>query len=349
MVRRVLVTALVVATLLAGCGRKTIGFPGPPATDVPVTGDVTVHDPGLVVGDDTHPWFVFSTGDERIDGGAIQVRTSPDGHDWTYAGPAWTASTEPSWVVDAVPGVTNFWAPEVIRHDGTWYLYYAASTFGSNRSAIGLRTARLLDPSDPSRGWTDRGEVLGSEPGDDVNAIDPAPFTDAEGHGWMAYGSFWSGIRIVPISWPSGKPSTAAQGTVIASWQTSTNAVEAASLSYHDGWYYLFVSFGFCCQGIRSTYSIHVGRSRAPQGPYLDADGVDLAQGGGTELLRTIDDRVGPGGESVRGDWIAYHYYDAARGGAPHLALRRLGWTGTGWPVVRDASELPPDATTGPG
>ena len=73
-----------------------------------------------------------------------------------------------------MPDVENLWAPEVYEHDGTWYLYYSASTFGSNRSAIGLLTATTLDPEDPAYGWTDRGEVVRSEPGrDDWNAIDP--------------------------------------------------------------------------------------------------------------------------------------------------------------------------------
>ena len=36
--------------------------------------------------------------------------------------------------------------PEVARFDGEWHLYYSVSTFGSNRSCIGLATNATLDP-----------------------------------------------------------------------------------------------------------------------------------------------------------------------------------------------------------
>lgn len=91
--------------------------PGPIAFEL--TGDLRTHDPALVVGRDGEPWSVFSTGDEREAAGAIQVRTSPDGRAWTSAGTVWTAETAPAWVEERVPGVKNYWAPEVVEHDGT--------------------------------------------------------------------------------------------------------------------------------------------------------------------------------------------------------------------------------------
>ena len=47
-------------------------------------------------------------------------------------------------------GQRNLWAPDISYHNGKYYMYYAASTFGSNHSAIFLATsttgrARQLD------------------------------------------------------------------------------------------------------------------------------------------------------------------------------------------------------------
>lgn len=327
------VIALGCGALLAACGQPTPAS-APVAAEIPVSGDIRVHDPGLVVGNADHPWMLFSTGDLRVGVGAIQVRTSPDGKEWTDAGVAWTPSTEPTWAVEKIKGVENFWAPEVFEHDGTWYLYYAASTFASNTSAIGLRTNDSLDPAHPELGWVDRGEVWSSDGTVDYNAIDPAVLIDDDGQGWMAFGSFWGGIQLIPLDFPSGKPPAGADPVTIADRGFPPNAVEAPALLHRDGWYYLFVSFDSCCQGVNSTYNINVGRSRSVQGPYVDADGVPLPEGGGTLLLETTGDMIGPGGQSVAGDHMAFHYYSASLDGDFQLAIRKLGWTDDGWPVL---------------
>ena len=153
---------------------------------IALTGDLATHDPALVAGGPGEPWYVFSTGSTEGDGN-IQIRRSVDGLDWESLGEVWTK--KPEWLVEAVPGVSNLWAPEVIKHDGTWYLYYAASTFGSNQSVIALATNTTLDPADPHYKWVNRGAVVTSTTADDFNAIDPGIVEDAHGP-WMAFGSF---------------------------------------------------------------------------------------------------------------------------------------------------------------
>jgi arabinan endo-1,5-alpha-L-arabinosidase len=238
----------------------------------------------------------------------------------------------PSWVAEAVPGANNLWAPEIHRHGGTYYLYYVASTFGSNTSVIALATNTTLDPADPQYAWVDRGPVLRSAADDDFNAIDPAVVEDAAGDPWMAFGSFWSGIRMIRLQWPSGRPDSDDDPVRLADRRESPNAVEAPAIIEHGGWYYLFTSWGQCCQGVNSDYRIVVGRSRELTGPYVDEDGRSLLDGGGTTLLATAGARVGPGGQSVSRGVLAYHYYDATADGAPRLALQRLSWTADGWP-----------------
>ncbi len=315
--------AVAAAVLLAGCS-------APAPERLELTGDLAAHDPALVVdGDD---WYVFATGSARGDGN-IQIRHSSDqGHTWTFVDTVF--NEKPAWIVEDVRGVANLWAPELIEHDGTWYLYYAASTFGSNHSVIALATNTTLDAGDSEYEWVDRGPVLASQTSDDFNAIDPAVI-DVDGTPWMAFGSFWSGIRMVELEWPSGMVvDPSAEPLRLADRGTPPNAIEAPYLVEHDGRFYLFVSKDSCCQGLNSTYSMWVGRADRVTGPYLDRDGVPMLEAGGTLLLKSDGDVIGPGGQSVSGGWLAHHFYDGARGGDPTLAIRALAWDADGWPVL---------------
>ncbi|WP_349899623.1 arabinan endo-1,5-alpha-L-arabinosidase [Parafrigoribacterium soli] len=320
-----IVASVAILAGLSGCSQ-----PGGPLA---LSGDLGTHDPAIVAGDSGHPWFVFSTGDPVVGDGNIQVRTSEDGRSWSFVGTVW--KTKPAWLEKAVPGVGNLWAPELYQHDGLWYLYYAASTFGSNRSAIALATNTTLDKHSAHYKWVDRGEVIGSEKSDDFNAIDPAIVEDAAGTPWMAFGSFWSGIRMVKLDWPSGLRADHDVPLRLADRGAPPNAIEGATVVPHAGEYFLIVSRDFCCKGLGSTYNMAVGRSKKATGPYVDRAGVPMLQNGGTSLLKSKGTRIGPGGESYSRGYLAWHYYDANNGGAPTLAIEKLSWDAEGWPVLR--------------
>lgn len=328
---RIVAGALAVGlvAVLAGCA---------PFGTRELSGDLRAHDPALVAGVDDEPWFVYSTGDPLIDGGELQIRRSDDGGaTWRYAGSVWDRGDRPAWIGESVRGVANLWAPELIEHDGLWYLYYAASTFGSNHSAIGLGTSPTLDPDDPAFEWTDRGPVLQSETTDDFNAIDPGVVEDADGEPWMAFGSFWSGIRMIPLEWPSGLQAASSEGDeplLLAGGREGPNAIEAPTIVAHDDAYFLFVSIGSCCRGVDSTYEIAVGRADQVSGPYVDRDGIPMTAGGGTLLLTSEGERVGPGGESASRGLMGFHYYDATQAGNHQLAIAPISWGGDGWPVL---------------
>jgi arabinan endo-1,5-alpha-L-arabinosidase len=298
-------------------------------TVLELTGDLRTHDPALIHDEYSGDWFVFSTGDPLVAGGTIQIRRSADLHNWTYVGTVLNAI--PAWITQAVPGVTNLWAPEVHEHDGMFYLYYAASTFGSNRSVIGLAINRTLDPTQ----WVDQGIVAESQPTDDFNAIDPAVIEDRDGTPYLSFGSFWSGIRMWTLQWPSGKLAPG-QGAPLrlADRFVPPNAIEAPALMYRDGWYYLFVSLDFCCRGTGSTYKIAVGRSRNPTGPYFDKLGTPLEHGGGTVILSEQGTLFGPGGQSIYGGFLAFHYYDGTANGDFRLGIRKIAWSEDGWPII---------------
>ncbi|WP_312889468.1 arabinan endo-1,5-alpha-L-arabinosidase [Nocardiopsis aegyptia] len=167
----------------------------------------------------------------------------------------------------------------------------------------------------------------------DYNAIDPHLQVDAQGRWWMAFGSFWSGLKMVKIDPATGKR---LDGTLYSIAGRGGGAIEAPTLFHHDGWYYLFVSFDRCCDGADSTYRIMVGRSRDITGPYRDRNGTAMTSGGGTEILSGHGGIHGPGHQDVFADTdsdiLAYHYY--ADDGTALLGVNRLGWDSSGWPYV---------------
>jgi arabinan endo-1,5-alpha-L-arabinosidase len=296
------------------------GYPNPGS----VTGDVSVHDPSMVRAVNG-TYYLFSTHQ------GIEIRTSTDRIHFTRDGSVFPNGV--GWA-SAYGTITDPWAPDVSFRNGTYWLYYAVSSFGSNHSAIGLTTSSTAAPG----GWHDQGLVYSSQPADNFNAIDPALLVDSSGRWWLSFGSFWSGIKMIQIDPATGKQAAWNTTRYSIAERPSPDAEEASYIYPHGGFYYLFVSFDYCCRGVNSTYRIMVGRSASPTGPYTDENGTAMTSGGGTQILATHGNVIGPGGQSVMhdtdGDLLVYHYYAASLNGTPELGINLLGWTSSGWPFV---------------
>ena len=133
-----------------------------------LSGDIThVHDPVIIKHEDLY--YLFSTGIN------LPVRTSPDLVNWQYMKPlpGTVLRRNPNWIREAIPGVSNLWAPDIAYFNDKYHLYYSASTFGSNRSLIGLFTNTTLNPEDDDYEWVDEGIVVESTRESNYNAIDP--------------------------------------------------------------------------------------------------------------------------------------------------------------------------------
>lgn len=303
-----------------------------------MTGDISpVHDPCIIEEKDTY--YLFCTGGANK-WGLLPYRTSKDLVNWTWGGSV--LAQLPDWAQKAVPGTKGAWAPDISFFNGRFHLYYALSTFGGNQSAIGLLTAATLDPDGADHGWTDEGIVLESRASDDFNAIDPNLLVDADGKAWLAFGSFWSGLKMIEINPATGKPASEKPQIHAVAERHAPDAIEASFVISRGGYYYLFASYDYCCRGVDSSYYTVVGRSKAPDGPYVDRDGKPMMRGGGFLVLHADLDRThrfkGPGGISVlrvpNRDYIVYHAYDADHDGAPTLRIQPLGWSADGWPVA---------------
>jgi arabinan endo-1,5-alpha-L-arabinosidase len=311
-------------------------------TDIPMSGDIgdfnpaegiddPVHDPSLVHDPRTDTYYVASTGKLRTaeNPGGIYLRRSQGelGGPWESLGelpvPEWTKAY----------GVLHLWAPDVVRQGSWFYLYYSASSFGTNNSAIGV--ARTKTPADLSS-WQDLGPVLTSDSSKDYNAIDPYVFKD-RGAWWMAFGSFWTGIklqRLQSLTEPVGPVHALATRPGV-----QFNPIESPAIFKRGPYYYLLASWDFCCRGLDSTYKTVVGRSRSLTGPYIDQEGTRLDQGGGTVILDGRDNQTGTGGGDILREgnryYFVHHYYDADANGVIRMQIRQLDWRQDGWPYFK--------------
>jgi len=257
--------------------------------------------------------------------------------------------TAPEWAVKAVPGFKgHIWAPDISFHNGKYYLFYSVSAFGKNTSCIGLATNPTLNPDDPLYEWTDQGKIIQSVPGRDLwNAIDPNLAYDDAGTPWLVFGSFWQGMKLVrlkedltgvaePQEWytVSRRP----RDPETADSDPGDAAVEAPFIFKKGKYYYLFVSFDFCCRGINSNYKVVAGRSEKITGPYTDREGISMYQNGGTLVVAGNESFPGVGHCSaykLNGiDYLIFHGYDVTDNGKPKLLIRTIQWDEAGWPSV---------------
>lgn len=301
-----------------------------------------VHDPVMAYEDGTY--YLFATGH------GIQQMTSRDCKTWTVSSqPVMTVI--PQWTRDSVPGFTNHvWAPDIIRWHDRWWLAYSCSTFGKNGSAIGLLSSSSLK----SPIWNDEGCIVTSrEQRDNWNAIDPNFIIDEDDQPWLVWGSFWDGIQIARLDTTMHLAKGEIPRTIArryspkdlnrmpnpTSQYAGTNAIEAPFIMKHGGYYYLFVSWDYCCMGSKSTYRVVVGRSKTVDGPYVDRDGEDMREGGGTPVIAGDKKEF-----EALGHCAAYHYddkdifichgYSIAHNGASILVQRPIRWTADGWPEI---------------
>ena len=306
-----------------------------------------VHDPVMAKEGDTY--YIYATGMD------IQQMTSKDRKTWTVL-PQPVMTVIPGWTTDSVPGFgSHVWAPDVIQWHGRWWMAYSCSTFGKNGSAIGLLSSRSL----AANLWKDEGCIVcshdwkvdgeGKTSGDNWNAIDPNFVIDDKDNPWLVWGSFWDGIQLARLDTTmhlATKPVTIARryspdDQNAAENPTSRfagrNAIEAPFIFRHGDYYYLFVSWDYCCRGAKSNYRVAVGRSKQVSGPYLDRNGKDMLVGGGTIFLEGDKKEWEAAGHCAvytfdGEDVFICHGYSATHNGAAMLIQRPISWTADGWP-----------------
>lgn len=301
------------------------------------TTNIPVHDPVMIKQDSIY--YLFCTGR------GISVWSSKDMQSWKREKPVF--DTLP-WAVQTIRGFRNhIWAPDIAYHNGLYYLYYSVSAFGKNTSCIGVATNKTLHPSSPDFKWTDHGKVIQSVPGRDMwNAIDPNLVIDETNTPWLVFGSFWNGIKLAKLSADLLSVAQPERWYTVASRPRNfilpdsvagDAAIEAPFIFRKGKYYYLFVSFDYCCRGEKSTYKVMVGRSEKVEGPYTDRDGVALNAGGGSLLIEGNKSWHGAGHNATvsfnGNDYIVFHGYDANDRGRSKLRIEKIKWIND-WPVA---------------
>ncbi|MEV4482481.1 family 43 glycosylhydrolase [Micromonospora coxensis] len=313
----------------------------------PVSADFadTFADPVVVRGDDGF-WYAYGTTDPLREGERVFHRVptarSADLVDWTYLGDAFAPGQRPTY---AAPDAA-FWAPDVRRIGDRWVMYVTVTdtTVSAEGGDFAVGAATAPTPAGP---WTFADQpVVAPRPGGGGGwlwTIDPSGFTDVDGRSYLYYGSYYGGISVTEVSADGLR--AVGEPTLVA----IDNKFEGAYVLRHDGWYYLFASTANCCAGPATGYSVQVGRSRTPRGPFVDREGTPLtaSRAGGTPVLTQNGNRwIGTGHNGFLTDlsgqdWIVYHAIDRAD---PYLdepfgvnerpmLMDRLDWI-DGWPTV---------------
>ena len=362
----------------------TTSYENPLAPVIPGDGTVdSCADPMIIQGQDGETidgeqvWYLYCTtdplNDEDVDAEGdpifhrIPMNVSTDLVNWTYVGDAFPLQNEdlPDWI----DPTAAFWAPEVVYSSVTdqYYLFTTvtettAAGGGSDTcrgdSAIGVAVGDsplgpwewsdepVIQPRlDPNGGpcsyfWTFDPDVLGDTVTDE---------------GILYYGSYYGGIFATEVTFTETGVTAVTETTADDTRITIGNRYEGANVVYNEeeGYYYLFASATNCCNGALTGYSVFVGRSTSPFGPFVDKEGNSFldANVGGTPFLTMNGNRwIGTGHNSVFVDeggqwWTVYHavdqedpFYAFATGFTKRPALLDpVDWV-NGWPVVNGGS-----------
>ncbi|KAL5001299.1 Arabinan endo-1,5-alpha-L-arabinosidase B [Aspergillus recurvatus] len=343
------------------------GFPSTHGTDL------RTHDPSIIKVGTT--FYSYSVGP----GITIHQASSLDGP-WTETGAVLPGDSIIEKGDRKAP-----WAANTIYINGQYYCYYSVSNAGCRDSAIGVASSAFPGPGAwTDHGLiiqSGTGEGSDVFPLNQSNTIDPNVFVDGDGSAYLHFGSFWTGIWQVPLEedlvtvkglqegsldaahlaaepgkvWRSkqanSKAKTVSTGSSSASPicgdPTGGHPIEGGVMAYHAPYYYMWFSWGRCCEfkdpAMRSNgkeYRIRVGRSTSAHGPFVDKQGIDLVDGGGETVYGSNGDVFAPGGQGILtdevGDILYYHYLNSSVSydfGDARLGYNRLEYV-DGWPVA---------------
>lgn len=376
-------TALAMGVLLV-VGGCLLDAPDPTVDSSSIThNDLAVHDPSVIRADDGS-FYVF--------GSHLAAARSTDLMNWQYVANGVDATNPLYSTIPAAgtqwTGVPGSWAADVIKlKNGKYHFYYSfcgvppSGECNAPRAYLGVAVSDRIDGPFVDQGIFLRSGMTAAEiaagygpegitsydPRIHPNTIDPDVFYDQAGKLWMTYGSYSGGIFILQMDETTGKPLPGqGYGKHLAGGNHS--AIEGSYILYspESGYYYLFASFG----GFVSTdgYNIRIARSRNPDGPYIDAEGRDLAQASGNwesiapygvKLMGGFNFVAEPGDrEPSRGYLSPGHnsaYYDAAtkkhyliahtrfpnRGEAHSIRVHELFVNSDGWLVASPHRYVP--------
>ncbi|WP_307163264.1 family 43 glycosylhydrolase [Massilia sp. WF1] len=208
---------------------------------------------------------------------------------------------------------TTLWAPDVRQlADGKFYMYYNACKGDSPVSALGVAVANNVEGPYVNKGIILKSGMWGQPSYDGTiydalrhpNTVDPNVFFDNAGKLWMIYGSYSGGIFIMQMNPANGMPFPG-QGYGKRLIGGNHSRIEGAYVMYSPAtaYYYMFTSFG----GLDANggYNMRVARSTNPDGPYVDAQGNNMANVKADPSKPLFDDAsIAPYGVKLMGNFL---------------------------------------------
>jgi beta-xylosidase len=358
-------------------------------------------DPAVLRGKDGW-WYAYATSDPLVSGGEfglMHMARTRDFAEWEYLGTVFDDATKPAWAAEG----SFFWAPDVRFVNGEYRLYYTVTDSAAkpgNDPGIGMATAPTpagpwtdigrpvvesaelpldllrddvtpfeIDETGGAANALDQA-LAAQEDGPGTRAddgepappsyaglIDPSLFVDDDGTVYMYVGGFAGGPQVVELDQTGTETVGELQQVAVS------DRYEGSYVLRHGDLYYLMLSAAGCCSAVASGYSVFVGRSESPLGPFVDADGFPLAdsRAGGTQVLASNGNRwVGVGHHAVMTDttgqdWMVYHGIDRDDGWLDEpgginkrpMLVDRMDWI-DGWPVVNAGAGPSEDPIPGP-
>jgi arabinan endo-1,5-alpha-L-arabinosidase len=140
---------------------------------------IRIRDPFILTVAEEGAYYLYGTTDEDVwnpPGTGFDCYRSTDLVEWDGPVPAFRP-TEGFWAD------RNFWAPEVHRHDGRYFMFASFMAPGAHRGTQVLVADR---PDGPFAAWSD-GAVTPAE----WDCLDGTPFIDDEGTPWMVFCHEW--------------------------------------------------------------------------------------------------------------------------------------------------------------
>jgi arabinan endo-1,5-alpha-L-arabinosidase len=297
----------------------------------------------FVLRHDKHYYAFGTTGRGRTaDGRIFTLLQSENLVDWRPLGGALTPP--------AGSEEFDFWAPEVVAHEGTFYMYYSRGG-----GAIGATVGHQLHVATSPRPEGPYTEVAALPVPDSQFTIDAHAFQDTDGQWYLFYArdftdtneGYYPGTGLVVDRLTSMTQLANAPRTVLRarhSWtlfeanrlmplygnQTFTqwHTLEGPFVRRHAGKYYCFFSGA---NFLTDRYGVDYCVAEHVLGPYVDS-GSDA----GARVLHSVPGHVrGPGHHCYtlspdgRTEYLVYHAWNAAMT-ARELCIDPLAWTANG-------------------
>lgn len=275
-------------------------------------------DPTIIKARDGY-FYLYATEDIRN----TPIHRSKDLVTWEKIGTAFTNATRPTFEPRG-----GLWAPDINYINDRYVLYYSMSVWGGEKTCgIGVATA-----DKPEGPFTDHGKLFRSNEIGVQNSIDQF-YIEQKDRKYLFWGSF-RGIYAIELSADglSLKPGAEKR-------QVAGTAYEGTYIHRRNGYYYLFASIGTCCNGLNSTYTTVVGRSRDLFGPYVNKEGKSMMDNHHEIVIQKNDKFVGTGHNSEivqdkkSRDWIFYHAVSVDNPKGRVLMMDQIRWEND-WPYI---------------